>query len=110
MEAEARAKFTINLRHGSDARGGGGGVREELATEPKQGTRIMAYWTRTFHNPHSKKFFEVTSDETSLPRLRARISELKKDPEWEDESIYVHQHALDHQCDGQHPAIDIREI
>jgi hypothetical protein len=71
----------------------------------------MAYWIRTFHNLHSKKFFEVTSDETNLPQLRARIvSDLGKDPEWEDESIYVHQHAFDHQCDGQHPNIELREV
>jgi hypothetical protein len=56
----------------------------------------MTYWVRMFHNPHSKKFYEVTSDEGNLPRLRARIvSQLKKDPAWEDESIYEHQHALD---------------
>jgi hypothetical protein len=70
----------------------------------------MAYWIRMFHNPHSKKFFEVTSDETNLPRLRARIAELKKDPEWEDESIYVYQDGLDYQRDGQHPEIDLREV
>jgi hypothetical protein len=69
----------------------------------------MTYWARMF--PHSNRFFEVTSDETNLPRLRARIvSELKKDPKWEDESIYVHQHALDYQSDGQHPGIDLREV
>jgi hypothetical protein len=70
----------------------------------------MAYWIRVFHNPHSKKFFEVTSDEINLPQLRARISELKSDPEWENESTYVHQHALDYQCDGEHPDIDLREF
>jgi hypothetical protein len=84
------------------------GVRQELAERAstqnevkhqQTGKRIMAYWVRTFHNPYSKKFFEVTSDETNLPRLRARISKLKKDPEWEDESTYVHQHALDRQYD-----------
>ena len=71
----------------------------------------MPYWIRTFHNPHSKKSFEVTSDEMSLPQLRARIvSELKADPKWEDESMHVHQHGLDHQCDGQHPAINMLEM
>jgi hypothetical protein len=40
----------------------------------------MAYWIRAFHNPHSQKSFEVTSDETNLPRLRARIAKLKKNP------------------------------
>jgi hypothetical protein len=70
----------------------------------------MAYWIRTFHNPHSKKSFEVTSDEPNLPRLRTRISELTSDPDWEDESIYVHQHALDHQLDGEHSDIDLREV
>jgi len=71
----------------------------------------MTYWIRTFHNPNFKKSFEVTSDETNLPRLRARIvRELERDPKWEDESIYVHQHGLDHQCDGQHPEIDLREV
>jgi hypothetical protein len=71
----------------------------------------MTYWTRTFHNPFTKQFFEVTSDEKNLPTLRARIvRELGKDPEWEDESIYVHQHALDYQSDGQHPGIDLREV
>jgi hypothetical protein len=75
------------------------------------GNKTMACWIRTFHNPHSKKSFEVTSDETNLPQLRARIvRELKKDPEWEDESIYVHQHGLDRQYDGQHPEIDLREV
>ena len=71
----------------------------------------MTYWIRTFHNPHSKKSYEVTSDEQYLPQLRARIvSELKKDPKWEDESVYVHEHGLDHPCDGQHPDINLREV
>jgi len=71
----------------------------------------MTYWTRTFHNPFSKKSFEVMSDETNLPRLRERIvSELEKDPEWKDESIYVHQAGLDMAHHGQHPKIDLREI
>ena len=70
----------------------------------------MAYWIRTFHNPHAKKYFEVTSDETNLPQLRARISQLMRDSKWEDESTYVHQHALDYQCDGEHPDIDLREF
>jgi hypothetical protein len=71
----------------------------------------MAYWIRVFHNPHSKKFYEVTSDERNLPRLRARIvSELKMDSAWEDESIFVHQHSLDYQRDGQHPDIVLREF
>jgi hypothetical protein len=69
-----------------------------------------AFWIRSFHNPYSKKSFEVTSDEKNLPRLRARISKLKNDPEWEDESTYVHEYGLDRQCDGQHPEIDLREV
>jgi hypothetical protein len=76
----------------------------------KPGTKIMAYWIRTFHNPYSKKHFEVTSDERNLPRLRARIAKLKNDPEWEKESIYEHQDGLDRQHDGQHPGIDVREV
>src|SRR5215472_9180803 len=62
-------------------RAGGGSERAKRGQSPTEtGKRIMAYWIRVFHNPHSKKFFEVTSDEINLPRLRARISELKSDP------------------------------
>ena len=82
----------------------------EVNHQSKPGIRIMTHWIRMFHNPHSKKFYEVTSDETNLPRLRARLSEQKGDPEWEDESIYVHQYGLDYPCDGEHPDIDVREI
>jgi hypothetical protein len=68
----------------------------------------MTYWTRTFHNPFTEQSFEVTSDERNLPALRARIAELKKDPEWEDESLYVHQPGLDHQSEGLHPNIVVK--
>ena len=71
---------------------------------------MKIYWTRTFHNPLTKKSFEVVSDETNLPRLRARICELTKDPQREDESVYEHQHGLDRQHQGQHPDIDLREV
>jgi len=41
--------------------------------------------------------------------LRARIvRELEADPEWEDESTYVHQHDLAQQ--GQHQSIELREV
>jgi len=71
----------------------------------------MTYWVRSFHNPHSKQHFEVTSDERYLPQLRNRIvRELHADPKWDDESIYVHQPDLDHQVEGAHPEITLREI
>jgi hypothetical protein len=80
---------------------------------PERSTKdgVMTYWTRTFHNPFTKQSFEVTSDEKNLPALRARIvRELGKDPEWENESIYVHQPGLDHSSEGLHPNIVLKEV
>ena len=71
----------------------------------------MTHWIRTFHNPFSKRSYEVTSDENNLPKLRDRIvRELGKDPQWADESIYVHQPGLDHRSEGMHPEIVLVEV
>jgi hypothetical protein len=82
-------------------------------TSTHAATRLkgMTVWTRTFHNPFTKKSFEVTSDEQNLPKLRERIvKELQADHEWQNESIYVHENGLDHQTEGSHPDIRLKEL
>jgi hypothetical protein len=69
-------------------------------------------YTRTFHNPLTQESFEVTSDEQYLPSLRDRIVKEVEgaDPDWLDESKYVHQDALDYRVTGLHPKIVLKKV
>jgi hypothetical protein len=71
---------------------------------------LIVYWIRTFRNTRSGKIFEVASDEQYLPPLRRRIvQECGREPDWENESIYEHQVALDAQLPGEHPTVKVKE-
>jgi len=71
----------------------------------------MVYWVRSFRNTQTGKAFEVASDEPNLPPLRRRIvQECGCAPDWENESIYEHEAALDMQLDGEHPQIVIKDV
>jgi hypothetical protein len=70
-------------------------------------------FTRVFHNPFTKISFVVTSDEEELPKLRARIvNEVPgADPDWVDESKFVHQDGLDYPSHvGSPPKIKLDQL
>jgi len=71
----------------------------------------MVYWERWFRKTGTDEAFKVTSDEQYLPPLRRRIvQECGREPDWDNESIYEHQAALDREHEGPHPTIEIEEL
>jgi hypothetical protein len=73
-------------------------------------TFAMIY-VRNFRNKPTGKSFEVVSDEPYLPPLRKRlVQECGCEPDWENESIYEHEAALDVNYEGQHQKIEIKEL